>query len=803
VLLWFFCFFAQVKLKSFKRAPALIACVVISLICFIRFLQPDPFERLERMTFDMRVRFASRFPALVSTDLGFVFINEESVKKVWDGSVGYHFGLLWPRQVYGALIDELTRQHARAIALDVVCGELRQDHAPVQMADGSLGPESDEYFAQQMRRAGNVIIAIAPEVTPPDLFLTNAAAPGDIFADKDSDGTLRQAAAFRNYRRWHQAFRQMESDPEYAVDLAKARVEPGRVVLPRPAALGDIIVPLNANGEFDLADFGGTNLPAGMPRHAKPFSEMRVWHMGIILAARALQLDLTKPEIDLEHGGITLRGPAGVERVLPVDSAGYFFIDWSLPVSHPQLTREAIHDLLAQHRARLEGHTNELTTRWRDKLAVVGSSAVIGNNLTDRGATPLSRDTLLVSEYWNVANSLLMGNFVRRAPLWLELVLVIVLGLATTFLTWRLRVLTASIAIAILAVAYIGLALALYVQTRYWLPLVLPVGGALLMNYVSLIAWRAIFEQAEQRRIRAVFSTVVSPKIVRELLQKGTLKLGGVRREVTVLFADVRGFTEFTDASQEQVADWVRRNKITGSAAEACFDEQAHETLETINRYLGLVAETIIQQDGTLDKFIGDCVMAFWGAPTPNPQHASACVRAAIQAQCAIYALNRQRLAENQRREAENQTRLPAGLPPRPFLPILFLGTGINTGMATVGLMGAESKAIVRQGSYTVFGREVNLASRLEGRSGRGRILITEATFQRLKAEEPALAAACIALPPISDLKGIRGSIQIYEVPWRQPDAQSLEEEFATRIPFQTAASFTVRDTELKRAARS
>ena len=147
------------------------------------------------------------------------------------------------------------------------------------------------------------------------------------------------------------------------------------------------------------------------------------------------------------------------------------------------------------------------------------------------------------------------------------------------------------------------------------------------------------------------------------------------------------------------------------------------------------MAETIIQQDGLLDKFIGDCVMAFWGAPTPNPRQASACVRAAIQAQRAIYELNRERLAENQRREAENQSRVPVGLAPRPFLPILFLGTGINTGMATVGLMGAASKTVVRQGNYTVFGREVNLASRLEGRSGRGRILISETTFERLKRE--------------------------------------------------------------------
>lgn len=764
------------KLKSFKRTPVVIACAVIAVVCSFRGLRLQFFEPLERMTFDARARTALHFPGPVATNLGFVFINEESIKKVWDGSLGYHFGLLWPRQIYGALIDELAQEGARAVAIDVLFGELRSDHPPVQMADGSIGPESDDYFAQEMRRAGNVIVAITPEVTPPDLFLTNAAAWGDISADKDAGGILRRAEAFRTYRRWHRAFRQMEADPDYGVDLAKARVEPGRIVLPRPASVGDIVIPLNAQGEFDLADFAGEKLPAGMPRWNKPFTELRVWHMGIVLAARALQLDLNHAEIDLKHGRITLQGPAGIKRVLPVDSNAYFFIDWSLPSGHPQLTRQPIQELLVQHRSRLEGRTNLLDNTWRDKLVVVGSSAVVGNNITDRGATPLSRDTLLVSKHWNVANSVITGRFVRRTPLVLDLVFIIILGLTTALLTWRLPVFSALVAVALVALAYLGLAWVMYLRNRYWLPVVLPLGGALFMNYVLLIAWRAVFEQAEQRRVRAVFSTLVSPKIVKELLKAKTLFLGGVRREVTVLFADVRGFTEFTDSSQEQVAEWVRGRQLTGADAEKCFDEQARETLETINRYLGVIADTVIQQDGTVDKFIGDCVMAFWGAPTPNPRHASACVRAAIQAQRSIHELNRERVAENQRREIENQSRVAAGLPPHPQFPVLYVGIGINTGTVTVGLMGAESKAVVRQGNYTVFGREVNLASRLESRASRGHILISEATFERLKYEDPALGAACIALPPLSDLKGIRGSIQIYEVPWAVPGAPSLEQ---------------------------
>jgi class 3 adenylate cyclase/CHASE2 domain-containing sensor protein len=787
----FFVYVTGVKLKPLKRVPVLIAFGVILLVGLLRWGRFDLFDRLERMTFDLRVRAALHFPAGGATNLGFVFVNEESVKRVWNGSLGYRFGLFWPRQVYGALLRELAEQEARGVALDVVFGELRPEHARVQMADSQPGPESDDFFAAEMRRAGNVILALSLDVTPPNLFLTNAPALGDISADKDSDGILRRARAFRVYRRWHDAFRQMADDPEFAVDLNQARLEPNQIVLPRPAELGDIKIPLAPDGTFDLADFGGDKLPAGAASRAKPFVEERVWHMGVALAARELQLDLDRAELDLPHGRITLHSPAGLERVIPVDADGYCYIDWSLPVGDPRVAQESIHDLLAQYRLRLQGRTNDLVNRWRGKLAVVGSSAVVGNNMTDRGATPLSPDTLLVSKHWNVANSVLTGRFVHRAPLGVELGLVVILGILAAFLTWQPRVLLGSGLVLALILAYMVLAVAVYVQTRYWLPIFFPVAGACLMTHVCLVTWRTVFEEAGRRRVKAVLSTIVSPKIAHVLLQAEKLALGGARREITVLFADVRGFTEFTDASQEQVAEFVRRNGLTGPAAEACFDEQARETLATINLYLGVVADTILEHDGALDKFIGDCVMAFWGAPNPDPRHAVACVRAAIEAQRAVYELNHRRAADNRQREAENQTRLTTGLEPRPPLPILFLGTGINTGMATVGMMGSEVKTVVRQGNYTVFGREVNLASRLEGKSGRGRIFIGETTYQHLVRDDPALAALCTALPNQA-LKGIATPVTIYEVPWRPPGAPPLEAEFATpNIPDTTA--FTAR----------
>ena len=621
----------------------------------------------------------------------------------------------------------------------------------------------------------------SPQTTrlPPALFLDSALAPGDVVTEHAE--ILRQAKAFRLYRKWHSAFRQVEATPEYGVDLSKARVEPRQVVLPR--SNGEVInVPLDQDGNFDLTDLGGDNLPAGMARKARPFTEQRVWHMGLVLGAQDLKLDLAHAEVDLPHGRITLRGASGVERIIPVDHDGRFYIDWSMPPNHPQLAREPMQDLLAQARLRLLGQTNGLRNTWAGKLVVVGSSAT-GSNMSDLGATPLDDHTLLASEHWNVASSLITGRFVRCVPLAGELVLIVLLGIAAGFLTWECRPLIAFGLVVLLAVAYVVFGVVLYVQTRYWIPFVLPVLGGLLMTHVMLVTWRVVFEQADKRRVKSIFSKIVSPKIVHELLQAETLSLGGARRQITVFFADVRGFTELTDASQERVAEQVRKQNLTGEAAEALFDEQARQTLETVNCYLGLIADTVIQADGTLDKFIGDCVMAFWGAPTPNPRHAVACVQAAIAAQRAVYALNQQRATENKRRELENLARLSAGLPPQPMLPILLLGSGINTGMATVGLMGSQAE----QQNYTVFGREVNLASRLESASGRGRIFIGQTTYQHLLRDDPALAATCVELPA-QELKGFRAAVKVYEVPWRPPGAPPFDEEFSTGAATDTSS---------------
>jgi adenylate cyclase len=346
----------------------------------------------------------------------------------------------------------------------------------------------------------------------------------------------------------------------------------------------------------------------------------------------------------------------------------------------------------------------------------------------------------------------LTGRFIRQSPLLLNLVLIGLLGLIGSWVTSQSRTLTASLTVLLLAVVYSGVAFYAYFRWRYWLPMVLPL-AALVVTHFALLTYRVVFEQKERRRIRNVFARMVSPNIVFELLQAENLSLVGARREVTVFFSDVRGFTALTDKSHARAEEYVRQHKLSGPEAVKYFDTQAEEVLATVNQYLSAIAKQVQAHAGTLDKYIGDCVMAFWGAPTLNTKHAAACVRAAIDAQRAIAQLNIDRAKKN------------------PLLEPLYMGSGINTGTVNIGLMGSEANS-----TYTVFGREVNLASRLEHFSER-RIVISKATYEEIQREDKELAALCRKLEDAT-LKGFDTPVEVYEVLWApRGDSEPVAEQ--------------------------
>ncbi len=795
----------SLKTRSTRSLSPWIGAGVLILMCLIsRFSDSrnttessnskggDLIERFETITYDARVRLATKFlnTNQISTNLATLFIDDIAVQRINRGTYAYalapapafptNYGILryvppWPRFIYGQLIRELSAQGATAVGFDILMPDAdpSRDNTDVPLPIGGA-ISSDDFFADALRNSSNAVLATQGELMPNELFLTNSLGLGNIFSQSDN-GVLRKVQAFSYRNIWQPTILELRKAVEF--ELESAVIHSNKITFFKLPDSNDrdgqpIDIPLNANGTLNLKKDGSINVEEDAaeqgPANTRPFTQERVWNLGIVLASLQLGIDL-KVAVIKDHE-IILQKKSGELLVIPTELDHSLYIDWNLRFEDLSKHLTPVYygnmfPLLVQDFGRQRG-SNDVEAPFTNKVVVIGS-VVTGNNLTDMGSTPLSSTTPLVTKHLNIANSLLMNRFVRRASTNVETILLLAFGIISIWVTWHWRVLTATLSMAVLFILYVFIACWVYIEYRYWLPLVTPLLGGAAAPHFALLTYRVIFEQREQRRVKAVFSRIVSPDIVHELLG-GELALGGKRRRITIFFADVRGFTQFTDASQVAAENYILTHKLIAKNAEDYFDLQAKETLATVNMYLSTIADQVKAHSGTLDKYIGDCVMAFWGAPVGNEKHAVACVNAALDAQRSMHALNADREKQNVGRTAENVLREKAGEAPLPLLPVLALGTGINTGMAVVGLMGSNEHIL----NYTVFGREVNLASRLEGVSGRGRVIISQTTFEDLQKFSPSLTALCTELESVS-VKGISQPVRIYEVRWRENESET------------------------------
>jgi adenylate cyclase len=222
----------------------------------------------------------------------------------------------------------------------------------------------------------------------------------------------------------------------------------------------------------------------------------------------------------------------------------------------------------------------------------------------------------------------------------------------------------------------------------WWLNFIVPALFTLVPN-VSLVAlYRVFFEEQEKRKIRGAFQQYVSPEVIRRLLTDPE-RVRPRKTEVTVLFSDIRGFTTISEKLDAQ------------------------ELAGLLNAYLTDMTKIIFRHQGTLDKYIGDAVMAIWGAPFDAPDHAAKCCEAAVEMLSKLADLQKDWRARG--------------------YPDLDIGIGINTGIASVGNMGSS----LRYG-YTAMGDSVNLASRLEGLNKEygTRIVVSESTRTEIRSEK-------------------------------------------------------------------
>lgn len=323
---------------------------------------------------------------------------------------------------------------------------------------------------------------------------------------------------------------------------------------------------------------------------------------------------------------------------------------------------------------------------FRDKIVLIGATSV---TLQDVYPTPYSsrERTPGVEIVANAIETVLQGEYIFMLPplanlllVWLGAavcLLIIHLGQPVRELLWMFAAM----------LTYLLLWLIAFLGFDWQLSLILP-QGMLFLGVIVPAASQAVNEEREKRRVRALFSRFISPEMVRQLLETQDTNLLNKRAQLTILFSDIRGFTSLSEKLSPE------------------------DVVRLLNPYLAAMTDIIHKHGGTVDKYEGDAILAFFGEPIPHPDHAERALRAACEMRQALDGLR-------------SQWRTQGLLTDR-----FEIGIGINTGEVFVGLLGSEQRV-----NYTVIGDDVNLAARLQDltKTFNWPILISGKTYQQVQ----------------------------------------------------------------------
>jgi adenylate cyclase len=572
----------------------------------------------------------------------------------------------WRRDTMGRLVDRISEGNPTVIAIDILFTEREQKH-------------TDAILADAIEMAGNVVLATA--------FIV--AQEGEAMPEKTEVDYL-----------WDHAFMKVISTKE--IDWKQWTVKPDGVLAP----LEEFAMGASLGNVYTQPDRGGV---------------LR-WDILYVFFDEdfypSLPLQAARIHLGVKQEDMVLIGGSGVkleDRLISTDLSGRIQINYR--GKEGSFTYIPAVDVL-------EGKISPSV--FAGKVVFLGTSAIA---TYDQKVTPFSANMPGVEKNATVTHSIIHNNFLKRSQGILEIVAILVTALFLTAFLYRLRALQGAALSFSLMALYISLSFYLLAYHDTWINLIYPV-----LNIFSIAALQStakfFFEEKKSRQIRKMFSSYVSPSIVEALITNPELaRVGGVRKDITVLFSDIAGFTSLSEKLQPE------------------------EVVSLINEYFKAMTDVIFYWEGTFDKIVGDEIMAFWGAPIEQPDHAERAVRCCLHMFSTLEGLQKKWRAEGK--------------------PVLNCGIGLNTGEVIVGNIGAEDKKM----DYTIIGDHVNIGARVEAltRTFNAKILITESTAERIRPLIEARKFGHVEMIHRGEasVKGKEKALKIYELKEKEDKEQA------------------------------
>jgi len=360
---------------------------------------------------------------------------------------------------------------------------------------------------------------------------------------------------------------------------------------------------------------------------------------------------------------------------------------------------------------------------FHDKIVLIGATTV---TLQDMYPTPFSTQTPTsgVEIVASAINTIISGQYLTEAPPWMVILIIIVAALLAALISNSSRPTLTIGLLGLIMLGYVVTGLILFMRQRFILPTVAPL-VMLFLGVVLPTLEQAVSQELEKRRVRNLFSRFISPEMVDQMMTTQDLNSLNKRSDVSILFSDIRGFTTLSEKLSPE------------------------DVVALLNPYLEAMSKVIYKHGGTVDKYEGDAIIAFFGEPVPFKDHAVRALRASLDMRVALGELRKQWEKEGRPNQIE-------------------MGIGINSGEVFVGLLGSEKRI-----NYTVIGDNANLASRLQDltKTYAWPILISESTYQQIKDEFDTEFADAVTV------KGKTKPVNVYKVVGRKgaPKSEQLQ----------------------------